>query len=260
MLLNGCSARPFTPLEDGDEVTWLRPPWREPAAPLSWAVLYSDREILAAAKPAGLPTLPGGGFLEHTLLHQVRLRDPRAVPMHRLGRWTSGIVLFARTREARRTLAAAWRRGAIYKRYRALASGRAAKPEFTVRTPIGRTQHPLLGTVHAATPTGKPAASHVTVVEQRNEAFLADVVIDTGRPHQIRIHMAAAGHPLVGDPLYPVGGCPASDNGALPGDPGYLLHAVRLRFAHPGTCRDLVLDCPPPPALRGPDAPWSRPA
>jgi 23S rRNA pseudouridine1911/1915/1917 synthase len=79
---------------------------------------------------------------------------------------------------------------------------------------------------------------------------LVDVEILTGRPHQIRIHMAWAGHPLVGDPLYGPGGIPLPETSAVPGDPGYLLHAHRLELAHPHTGERLLISCQPPPALR----------
>ncbi len=245
--------RPLTrdlPAVAGSVLTWRRPPWREPVAPTSVAVLHRDRDLLAVAKPPGLPTLPGGGFLEHTLLTRVRTFDSRAVPLHRLGRWTSGIVLFARTRMARSAVAEAWRQGAVAKRYRALASGRPEQRSFVVDTPIGPVPHDRLGSVFAACADGRPARSRVTVLEPRHNGFLADVDIDSGRPHQIRIHLAAAGHPLEGDPLYPVGGRPEADCPGLPGDPGYQLHAARLDLRHPRTGRRLVLHCTPPTALR----------
>jgi 23S rRNA pseudouridine1911/1915/1917 synthase len=172
------------------------------------------------------------------------------VPLHRLGRWTSGVVLFARTRLARSAVADNWREGAVAKRYRALASARPERQFFTVETPIGPVPHDRLGTVFAACPDGRPARSRVTVLELRDGGFLADVEIDSGRPHQIRIHLAAAGHPLMGDPLYPVGGRPGPGSAALPGDPGYQLHAARLDLRHPRTGRRLVLRCTPPAALR----------
>jgi 23S rRNA pseudouridine1911/1915/1917 synthase len=250
VLLNGGGVGPAARLRDGDTLTWCRPPWLEPAAPLSYTIAHRDEHLLAVVKPAGLPTLPGGGFLENTLIHLVRRREPQSVPVHRLGRWTSGLVLFASSARARAGLAARWRRGEVFKRYRALASGTAPSGEFEVRSPIGPVSHPMLGTVHGASPDGKPATSKVILLEQRAEAFLADVVIETGRPHQIRIHLASVGHPLLGDPLYAPGGIPAPDTLAVPGDPGYLLHAAQLRFEHPVSGRSMDLASAPPARLR----------
>jgi len=250
VLLNGRPATPGTPVARGDRVIWRRPPWQEPAAPLEFGLLHTDRHLLAVEKPPGLPTLPGAGFLEHTLLHQVRLQEPDAVAVHRLGRWTSGIVLFARSREARAPLAESWRSGGVEKRYLALASGRARSKEFDVLVPIGPVPYPPLGTLHAASAEGKPAVSRVTVLEQHEQTFLAEVKILTGRPHQIRIHLAAAGHPLAGDPLYGPGGTPYEGSDARPGDPGYRLHAVGLSLEHPFEDRVLRVRSDPPRALR----------
>jgi 23S rRNA pseudouridine1911/1915/1917 synthase len=143
-----------------------------------------------------------------------------------------------------------WSANAIGKRYRALATRLPPWDELTITTPIGPVPHPLLGSLHAASPQGKPSRSQVLVLERRADSFLCDVRIATGRPHQIRIHLAATGHPLTGDPLYGPGGLPAPDSRALPGDPGYHLHAAELSFRHPGTGRAVVLECEPPPLLR----------
>lgn len=250
VLLDDAPAGPGTVVRRGQTLRWRRPPWEEPAAPTDFDVLLEDRDLLAVSKPAGLPTLPGAGFLRHTLLHLVRRRDPEATPLHRLGRHTSGIVLFARTAEMLPRLAAQWADRSVDKRYRASASGSPAAPEWTVATPIGRVPHPSLGTVHAASPAGKAAVSHVTVLEARAGGFLCDVRIATGRPHQIRIHLAASGHPLIGDPLYVAGGLPAPGSRAVPGDPGYSLHAAELGFRHPRDEREVRIACEPPPALR----------
>jgi 23S rRNA pseudouridine1911/1915/1917 synthase len=248
--LDGEVALAMDVLRPGQALAWKRPPWEEPAVPLGFAILHRDDHLLAVAKPRGLPSVPNGGFLEHTLLSRVRRLHPEAVPMHRLGRGTSGLVLFARTDTARRAVALEWRRGRVEKEYRALVSGLPALEGFTVDTPIGLVPHPRLGHVHAASPTGKPAVSHVRVLAVRGRDALVAVTIPTGRPHQIRIHLAAAGHPLVGDPLYVEGGVPGPDPG-LPGEGGYRLHAHRLALAHPATGRRLALECPPPPELRG---------
>ncbi|HLE22565.1 MAG TPA: RNA pseudouridine synthase, partial [Vicinamibacteria bacterium] len=102
VLLDGSPAGPEERLRGGQILAWRRPPWQEPAAPLGFAVLYRDEHLLAVAKPAGLPTLPGGGFLNNTLLTLLGRIYPGATPLHRLGRGTSGVMLWARTQLARR--------------------------------------------------------------------------------------------------------------------------------------------------------------
>jgi 23S rRNA pseudouridine1911/1915/1917 synthase len=247
--LDSAVARPGDVLRAGQRLVWRRPPWEEPPVPLAWAVLHRDEHLLAVAKPRGLPTIPNGGFLTHTLLHLVRRVAPDAVPLHRLGRGTSGLVLFALTPLARRRVSADWRTSRVEKVYRALARGVPARPAFTVDARIGSVPHPRLPSVHAASPAGKPAVSHVRLLEARDASSLLEVSIDSGRPHQIRIHLAFAGHPLVGDPLYGPGGLPLFDP-ALPGDPGYRLHAHRLSLDHPATGDRLTLECVPPAVLR----------
>jgi 23S rRNA pseudouridine1911/1915/1917 synthase len=248
--LDGLQAQPDAVLKPGQRLVWRRPPWEEPNVPLAYDVLYEDEDLLATAKPCGLPTAPAGGFFEHTLLALVRKSFPEATPVHRLGRGTSGIVLFARTGRARSALCAALRRNEVTKVYRALAGGVPSADSFSIETPIGPVPHPRLGTIHAASPAGKRALSRVKVLERRAGAFLVEVCIETGRPHQIRIHLAAAGHPLIGDPLYVTGGGFREGGDALPGDCGYLLHAERIHLHHPATGGPLEILHRPPPALR----------
>lgn len=256
--IDGRPAAPGQRLGAGQEVVWTRPPWIEPEAPLAMALLHEDEDLLAVAKPSGLPTLPGGGeFQDHTLLALVRRRWPEASPMHRLGRGTSGVVLFARSAEASRLVQAAFREHRLRKTYRTLCAGQPELDAFDITTPIGEVPHPLLGTVHGANPGGRASLSRVRVLERREEGALVEVEIETGRPHQIRIHLAFAGHPLLGDPLYGPGGIPLPGTVALPGDLGYRLHALCLELVHPRTGRPLTLLCAPPAVLRrrqgGPD-------
>ena len=250
VLVDGAPATVDALLRRGQVVIWNRPAWDEPAAPLAFDVLYEDDDLLAVAKPAGLPTLPGAGFLHASLLQQVRAYAPDARPLHRLGRWTSGIVLFALHRAVADELTRQWAGRQIGKRYRALATGHPGERSFVVTTPIARVPYDALGSIHAAATNGKSAVSRVVVLEQRRGDFVCDVFIDTGRPHQIRIHLAAAGFPLSGDPLYPIGGVPPQQGKALPGDPGYWLHAAELRLRHPRDGRALTINCAPPPTLR----------
>jgi 23S rRNA pseudouridine1911/1915/1917 synthase len=248
--LDSLPGLPGSAIRPGQEVAWQRPPWNEPDAPLDYALLYQDDDLLATAKPSGLPTMPGGGFLDHTLLALVRKDHPEATPIHRLGRGTSGIVLFARSQRARSRLSEALRQNRAIKVYRALAKGIPPEHAFSIETPIGPVPHPLLGTIHAACKEGKHALSRARILERRENSSLLEVSIETGKPHQIRIHLAAAGYPLVGDPLFTTGGGFLEPATALPGDLGYLLHAERLRIPHPATLTTIEFWCCPPPGLR----------
>jgi 23S rRNA pseudouridine1911/1915/1917 synthase len=234
------------PLRRGEVLRWRRPPWEEPQVPLHFELLHEDDDVVAVAKPSGLPTMPAGGFLDHTLLALVAARWPDAAPMHRLGRGTSGVVLFGRRPAARAAIQAAWRARAVEKVYRALVTGHP--DDAVIQAAIGPVEHPTLGTLNAASPAGRDAVSRLTVIRREADRSVVEVRIDTGRPHQIRIHAAFLGHPLVGDPLYGPGGVPRAD--ALPGDLGYTLHAWRLTLAHPATGAPLTLTAPLPERLR----------
>lgn len=242
--LNGRPASGSEHLRAGDQLAWHRPPWVEADVPLQAPVLYEDADLLALHKPAGLPTMPAGGFLRHTLWWQVIQDLPEAAPLHRLGRGTSGVVLFAKTRPARSALLADWRAGRVKKHYLALSAGRCEAEELTLKTPIGPVGHPRLGEVFAASERGKSALSVAKILGRSAESTLFSVQIFTGRPHQIRIHLAAAGFPLLNDPLYAAGG--GLRSGALPSDIGYPLHAHRLGFLHPTSGAELEITAPAP--------------
>ena len=123
----------------GQKLSYHRPPWREPEAPSQFALAYADDDLIATIKPSGLPVLPGGQFLNRTLLHLVRLKlGGHLAPLHRLGRGTSGLVLFAASPRARRDLSRDFRTGSIRKCYRALVAGTDMPNDFSVESPIGR--------------------------------------------------------------------------------------------------------------------------
>lgn len=238
-------------LRAGDRLEWHRPPWREPEAPLEFGVAYEDAHVLVLDKPVGLPVLPGGGFLERTLLHLARARfGAEASPVHRIDRGTSGLVLFTRTQEARRALGLDQDAGRIVKTYRARIDGQPERDAFEIDVPI------LVPGAHDvpahADPGGRP--SHTSVVVRHRDAAtnttLVDVTIHTGRPHQIRIHLAAVGHPIVGEPLYEVGGRPRTADRPRMGATGFQLHAMRLEFVHPATREELMIESAPPARLR----------
>lgn len=248
----------------GDRLAWHRPPWQEAAVPATWESVFDDGDLLALDKPSGLPVMPAGGFLEHTLLRLLQRQhanDPAGVPrpVHRLGRFTSGLLLCARRPASRAWLSALLREstalvvdtfgspdaapdgrsGGGRKIYRALlvpgALGLQIGAGLRINTPIARRPHPRLGSIWAAGCRDDPAAlaarSLLTLLERRRDADLVEVAISSGRPHQIRIHCAALGAPLLGDPLYLPGGAALSD--ALPGDSGYWLHARSVALPRP---------------------------
>jgi 23S rRNA pseudouridine1911/1915/1917 synthase len=161
--------------------------------------------------------------------------------MHRLGRGTSGVVLFARDARTASAVQGAW--ADVEKIYRALVVGTPSAGVIDV--PIGLVPDRIVGQLYAASVSGKTARSHVTLVHDS----IVEVRIETGRPHQIRIHLAAAGNPLVGDPLYGVGGIRAEGSTARPGDVGYHLHAWKLTLAHPRTRERIKIEAPLPAIL-----------
>ena len=271
---NGRQLRADGPLAAGDRLVWHRPPWQEPAVPvlLPGAIVFDDGDLLVLNKPSGLPVLPAGGFLAHTLLRQLedwcadrRLDGQAGVPrpVHRLGRFTSGLLVCARRPATRALLSAQLRestaaapgasagRGSCRKVYQAIteplpADWRLGETRM-ITTPIGLHPHPRLGRIWAAVAPeagGLVSLSALTLLERRSGACTVEVAIATGRPHQIRIHCAAIGAPLLGDPLYLAGGAACAT--ALPGDGGYRLHAraLRLRRAD-GSSLELQVEPPP---------------
>ena len=264
---NGQQLRADAVLAAGDRLVWHRPPWEEAAVPVlsERAIVFDDGDLLVLNKPSGLPVLPAGGFLEHTLLAQLQALAPAARPVHRLGRFTSGLLVCARRPATRGWLSAQLRDstsaseapvavGSCRKLYRALcepvSSDWAIGESRGITSAIGRRPHPLLGEIWCVAESGDtsalPSRSEITLIARRPQACLVDVAIATGRPHQIRIHTASIGAPLLGDPLYIAGGI--ADPSVLPGAGGYRLHAHRLRL-QPPVGDVMQLEAPLPPVL-----------
>ena len=232
---NGELLRGDTHLVSGDEIRWQRPPWLEEAIPDQWDTIHDDGDLLVINKPSGLPVMPGGGFLEHTLT--ALLASTGAKPVHRLGRFTSGLQVCARTAATRAALSKQFRPDSrcqkIYQAWAHRVEGLEPGQSLVVSTDVVERQHPLLGWLWGPEPQNKEptrkrlmAHSTVRLLERCAAGDRLEVTIRTGRPHQIRIHLAQLGSPLLGDPLYLLNR-KISDH-ATPGDGGYGLHAWRL--------------------------------
>lgn len=249
----GAPARADQRIAAGAVLEYHREPWEEAEIPSNITVLYEDEHLAVFDKPDGMQVLPAGGFLENTMVALLRKRyDERLSPMHRLGRGTTGAILFARTTGAARLLSAALRERRVGKDYLALARGTDMSDAFSIDLPIGRVPHPLLGSVWNVCDGGKPSRTEVTVLARDavKQISLLQVRIPTGRTHQIRIHLAAAGHPLEGDRFYGASPADEEEGTALPGDAGYKLHSWKLRFPHPATGADMEIIADPPEVYR----------
>lgn len=207
------------------------------------AIVYRDDALLVVDKPIGLVVHPGAGnrsgTLQNALLHlEPELAVlPRAGLVHRLDKDTSGLLLVARTLAAQKTLAAALERREIHRTYQAVCQG-VLSGGGTVDAPIGR--HPRERTKMAVVARGRPARTHYRVLERFRAHTHCELELETGRTHQIRVHMAHIRAPLVGDPTY--GGRPRlprepSDalRALLQGFPRQALHATKLALAQPAT-------------------------
>ena len=209
------------------------------------AIVHEDAAVFVIDKPAGLVVHPGAGNRDGTLLNALLHRDPalarvaRAGIVHRLDKDTSGLLVVARTPAAHTDLVRQLAARTVRREYIALARGDLAKA-VDIDAPIGR--HPDRRTSMAVVARGKPARTHVAPIERYGAATLVRCRLDTGRTHQIRVHLAAIGHPLVGDPTYGTRARAA----ALPPFARQALHAERLAFVHPVSRREIAAVSPWP--------------
>lgn len=261
----GRQRRPSEIVREGEVVLLVRQGFEEPDVPTDFAVLLEDDAVLAIDKPAGLPVHRTASYHRNTLGYLLRERygDGEAlVPRiaHRLDRETSGVVLCARTREAERRIKMGFETRRWRKGYLAIIHGAPAEPEGVVSRPIA----PVTEGLHVMMELrdeGPPAETEYRVLERRGDYTMIALSPRTGRQHQLRVHMAALGHPIVGDKLYGVEGeapfLEQIETGLTPELlarlelPRQALHAHWLSFEHPTTGAAVRVEAPLPADMSG---------
>ena len=245
VLVDGRPCVPRQKVKSGErlEVTLAARPGEgafEPEA-IALPVVFEDDEVLVIDKPAGLVVHPGSGNWAGTMLnallhHAPALQGlPRAGIVHRLDKDTSGLLVVAKTERAQTALVRQLQARTVKRTYLALARGRVER-DGTVEAPIGR--HPVQRTRMAVVATGKPAVTHYRVKRRFAAHTLLECDLETGRTHQIRVHLASIGHPLEGDPVYAGKVRSAFRRQAL--------HAWKLAFVHPKSGETVRFESPMP--------------
>jgi tRNA pseudouridine32 synthase/23S rRNA pseudouridine746 synthase len=194
-----------------------------PDSPLE--LIHVDADLILAMKPAGLLSVPGkGAHLADCLIARIAEVHPEVLLVHRLDRDTSGVIVFARNPRAQRHLGLQFEKRQLRKVYVARVSGRVDEVEGEIDLPIG-VDWPNRPRQHVDPENGRPAQTRWRVVEAGDDETRVRLMPKTGRSHQLRVHMAEMGHPILGDPLYATGAARAH--------PRLMLHSESLRLRHP---------------------------
>lgn len=249
VLVNGADAKPSQMLKGGEQVDvspMERAPLNAVAEDLPVEVLYEDESVIAVNKPSGMVVHAGAGVNKGTLVNALLHRferlsavggDLRPGIVHRLDRFTSGVLLVARNDMAHRHLAAQFSGRKVEKTYVTLVEGLVKQDSGRIDKPIAR--DPVVRIkMTARLGTGRVAQTEFQVLQRFAKHTLLEVKIGTGRTHQIRVHLSSIAHPVVGDHLYGAAAQPALDR--------YFLHARRIRFQSPATGEDVTVEAPLP--------------
>ena len=251
--VNGAAAQPREKMWGGERLHVQPAASREALAHLPQdiplEVIYEDAALLVIDKPPGLVVHPGSGNWEGTLLNALLTHAPgtaaipRAGIVHRLDKDTSGLLVVAKTLTAQTDLVRQLQARTVRREYAAIVHGRVER-DGKVEAPIGR--HPVARTRMAVVPRGKPALTHYSVVSRYPNATLLHCRLETGRTHQIRVHLASIGHPLLGDPVY---GLRVERTKPRVFD-RQALHAQKLGLVHPVSGRQMSWEAPLPADMR----------
>jgi 23S rRNA pseudouridine1911/1915/1917 synthase len=246
--VDGAAAAPRLKLKSGESIEVALVPRPEELAhrpeDIALDIVHEDDDVLVVDKPAGLVVHPGSGNWEGTLLNALlhhapgATRLPRAGIVHRLDKDTSGLLVVAKTEPAQQSLVRQLQARTVKRTYLAIARGVIAR-DGSVDAPIGR--HPVQRTKMAVVESGKPAVTHYRVRERLPAHTFIECDLETGRTHQIRVHLASIGHPLEGDPAY-AGRAPRLIARQA-------LHAWRLGFLHPASGQAVRFESPLPEDL-----------
>ncbi len=236
-------------LREGDELRVELPeaaPARVEAQDIPLEILYQDADLAVVYKPSGMVVHPAAGNPDGTMVnallkHLDRLSgiggEIRPGIVHRIDKDTSGLLLVAKNDFSHASLSEQIKAHSVQRAYMAIVQGGMREDCGTVEGPIGR--HPTDRKKMAIVPGGRDAVTHWRVLEELKGATLLECRLTTGRTHQIRVHMASIGHPLLGDPLYGPKKMPYPVQG------GQLLHAFRIGFVHPRSGEEMLFEAPP---------------
>lgn len=261
LTINGSVEKPKYRVKAGDKLLLeakLEQHGNDQPEDIALDIVYEDESVLVVNKPVGMVVHPGAGNWTGTLVNGLlfhypnQAHLPRAGLVHRIDKNTSGLLVIGKTKAAQLELQEQLKDKTVYRHYQCIVAGDAPSltRQRTIDAPIGR--HRTQRTKMTVTSVGKPAVTHIMNITPLNENYsLLDVQLETGRTHQIRVHLSHIGHPIIGDDVYGNrqqlrAGLTQEQRDAIQNFPRQALHAYQLGFVHPETGEDIEVTAPLP--------------